>query len=52
MTFIEGEYKSIFIETNIANNKTISGEIHRAPNSNLQKSLESYDKILSQLMYT
>ena len=52
MTFIEGEYESIFKETNISNNKTIIGDIYRAPNNNLQKSLEHYDKILSQLKDT
>ena len=52
MTFIEGEYESIFIETNISNNKTIIGEIYRVPNSNLQKSLERYEQILSQIKDT
>ena len=52
MTFVEGEYESIFIETNISNNKTIIGEIYRVPNSNLQNSLERQDEILSRLKNT
>jgi len=52
MTFVEEEYEFIFIETNISNNKTVIGEIYRVPNSNLQKSLERYNEILSRLKNT
>jgi len=44
MTFVEGDYESIFIETNISNNKTVIGD--------LQKSLERYDEMLSLLKNT
>jgi len=44
--FIEGEFESIFIETNT---KMVVGEVYRIPNSNPIISLERYDSILVKL---
>jgi len=44
-TFSEGEYESLFLETNIHGEKTIIGEIYRTPASNAKINMLSTLKI-------
>ena len=46
---VDGEFESIFVETNSNNNKLIIGEIYRIPNTNETESLSRYETILHKL---
>lgn len=47
--FQEGVFESVFIEIKTNECKAIVGEIYRVPNTNITKSLETYDTILQKL---
>jgi len=49
ITFNEGEFESIFIETILTGQKTIIGEIYRIPGTSTATSLELYDATLNKL---
>lgn len=45
------EFESLFIEINDNGSKTIVGEIYRVPNTNINKSLERFDDIVTKLKH-
>ena len=46
---IDGEFESIFLETNSNKTKTIVGEIYRIPNTNELDSIRHFETILNKL---
>ena len=49
---VEGEYESIFIETQHNKKNIVVGEIYRIPDTNLRTSINRYDTIISKLTDT